>query len=90
MEISYDHTKDQLNIAKHGMSLSKTSELNFDTAFVMEDFRYDYGEKPYNAIGFIRNRLHVLTFTPRAKGIRAISLRKANIRESKKYGKKIH
>lgn len=54
MKIIYDITKDKLNIEKHGLSLSEAVELDLDTALVMEDNRYDYGEKRYNAIGFIK------------------------------------
>jgi uncharacterized protein len=90
MRITCDPRKDKLNIAKHGISLNKTSELDFDTAIVMQDNRHNYGEKRYNATGLIGNRLYVLTFTQRGKGIRVISLRKANMRERKKYDQKIH
>jgi len=40
---------------------------------------------PTQALGLLRNRVHVLVFTEIATGIRIISLRKANKREVKRY-----
>lgn len=39
--------------------------FEWDTALVVEDDRYDYGETRLRAFGFIRGRLHVMVFTPR-------------------------
>jgi uncharacterized DUF497 family protein len=42
----------------------------------------------WTALGFIGNRLHVLTYTVRGENIRLISLRKANKREREYYEEK--
>lgn len=68
MNITYDVKKNTLNSTKHGISLGRALEFDFDTALVKQDERYDYKEKRYQAIGYLGNRLHVLIFTPRKEG----------------------
>ena len=52
---------------------------------VVADLRRDYGEARCWAIGPIDDRLLVLAFTMRGNVLRAISLRKANARERRRY-----
>lgn len=56
-------------------------------ALTLEDTRRDYGEQRFQALGFIKDRLHMLVYTPRAGRIHIISLRKANDRERRRYAK---
>lgn len=62
-------------------------EFDFQEAVFLVDNRRDYTEIRYIAIGYLEKRLHILCFIQTPTGIRVISFRKANIRESKKYGK---
>ena len=55
-------------------------------AIVREDDRFDYGETRYVAFGPIDDTLYCLVFTFRGTNVRAISLRKANRRENRRYG----
>jgi uncharacterized protein len=55
------------------------------TALIVEDLRKDYGERRFQALGLIGDRLHMMVFTPRANKAHLISLRKANKREVKRY-----
>lgn len=52
---------------------------------MVEDSRRDYGERRFQALGWVGQRLFMLVFTPRDGGIHVISLRKANQRERKRY-----
>ncbi|GAB3792023.1 hypothetical protein GCM10028797_31630 [Dyella agri] len=54
-------------------------------ALFIEDTRQDYGEVRWQALGLLDGRLHMLVFAETATGIRAISFRKANKREVKRY-----
>jgi uncharacterized DUF497 family protein len=54
----------------------------------VEDDRIDYGEAKRIAIGHVRERLFVCVFVDRGSSRRILSLRKANSREVKRYGKK--
>lgn len=86
MKIEFDPRKNALNRQKHGVSLADAALLDLEAAFVVPDERRAYGEVRLQAYGLINGRLHVLAFTMRGDVLRAISLRKANAREVKRYG----
>ena len=81
--IELDPEKDAANIAKHGVSLSRSSEVDLRAALINGAHPGDDGEARWIAYGHLADRLHVLIFTIRRERIRAISLRKANRREQK-------
>ena len=85
MEIEFDSAKDALNRAKHGIPLELARHMELSAALRFADERYDYGENRSIAIGPIAGRLHVLAYTMRGDALRAISLRKANLRERTRY-----
>ncbi|MBL8445643.1 MAG: BrnT family toxin [Zoogloeaceae bacterium] len=85
MEIAFDPAKDASNIAKHGMSLAIAAEFEWESAAVWPDVRREYGEARMAAIGYIGLRLYAVVFVDRAHVRRIISLRKANLREVKRY-----
>lgn len=88
MKIELDPEKDTLNRAKHGVSLAAAADMDFEVALVEPDHRHSYGEARFQAIGPISGRLHLLAFTMRGDALRAISLRRANARERRRYGQK--
>ncbi|CAM3188181.1 hypothetical protein SAMN04488021_1204 [Paracoccus aminovorans] len=83
MRIEFDPAKDEINIAKHGVSLVRAAELEI-LAFI-EDDRNDYGETRYRAWGLIDGKAHCLAFTDRNGTLRAISLRRAHKKEMDRY-----
>jgi uncharacterized DUF497 family protein len=83
--LSFDPAKDDVNRAKHGVSLAGAEMLEWEAAVVFPDERTDYGEERVAAIGYIGQRLYVVIFTDRGEERRIISLRKANAREIKRY-----
>jgi len=85
VDISFDAAKDARNIATRGISFEQAIAFEWDTALIVADTRKDYGERRYQAVGLIADRLHVLVFTPRSGKTHVISLRKANKREVKRY-----
>lgn len=88
VKIEFDPDKDEINRAKHGVSLEIAADMDLAAALIKPDTRYPYGEARFQAIGPIYGRLHLLAFTIRGDTVRAISLRKANDRERKRYEKK--
>ncbi|MFN3779131.1 MAG: BrnT family toxin [Brevundimonas aurantiaca] len=86
MTIAFDPGKDAINREKHGLSLTRASEIDLRTAYVLVDDRQDYGEPRWRAYGMLDGRLHMLAFTVRDGVIRAISLRRANVKEVRRYG----
>ena len=85
MRIDFDPTKDKLNLADHGLSLSFARELAWDEALVWVDERYEYDE--LRMIGLVPEgtRLYYVAFVDRGKTRRIISLRHAERREVKHY-----
>jgi uncharacterized protein len=87
MLISFDPPKNATNVQECGLPFELVENLDWSTALMVEDKRKDYGERRFQATGFIGDRLHVVIFTPRAGKVHVISLRKANLREIKKHAK---
>lgn len=87
MEYEWGEGKREANCIKHGVDFAAAIWFNWESAILAEDRRRNYGEQRRVAIGFIGVRLHVLVFTLRGDAIRLIGLRKANLREVKRYEK---
>lgn len=85
LNYEYDTNKNIANIDKHGVSLSLAECFEWETAVIREDTRKQYTEQRFEAIGYIENRLHVMVYCQRVDFVRVISLRKANLREEKRY-----
>lgn len=85
MEITFDPGKDKLNRGKHGISLSRAEDFEWDTAVSWPDQRFDYDELRMCAVGLIGVRLYFLVYKERDDALRIISLRKANAREEQRY-----
>ena len=85
VDISFDSGKSEKNLLARGISFELATEFEWDSALIVEDIRKDYGERRFQALGLIGDRLHMMVFTPRANKAHVISLRKANKREVKRY-----
>jgi uncharacterized DUF497 family protein len=86
VSVAFDPEKEARNVAKHGISLARAEEMDMAAAVIREDDRFDYGETRYIAFADIDDALHCLVFTFRGSNVRAISLRKANKQEIRRYG----
>jgi uncharacterized protein len=85
VKIEFDPAKNLRNIAERGLSFELAGEFDFDTALIWIDARKVYPEVRLSALGLFAGRVHALVFSETTKGIRVISLRKANKREVKRY-----
>jgi hypothetical protein len=85
VEFLFDRGKDRINRRKHGISLSRASDFDFDAAIFLVDDWENYGEERIRATGFLDAWLYVLVFTQEGENIRAISLRKASRHEEDDY-----
>ena len=86
MIYEWDENKRQANLEKHGVDFEQVHLFDWQTAKIVEDLRYDYGEPRAIAFGMIDARLYVLVYTWREGAVRVIGLRKANEREGRFYG----
>jgi uncharacterized DUF497 family protein len=85
--VEFDPAKNATNIAIRGLSFELVEQMQWATALMEEDTRKAYGERRFQVLGFIGERLHAVVFTPRDGMVHVISLRKANSREVKRYAK---
>jgi hypothetical protein len=85
VRISFDPAKSERNGMVRGLPFDRVADFDFATAIYGVDTRRDYGETRYVAMGFLDGRLHVLCFTEIEGGIRVVSLRRANLREVRRY-----
>ena len=85
MKIEFDPVKDDLNKEKHGFSLAFAAGLDWDSALVWIDERFDYGELRMIALAPETETLFYVAFVDRGDVRRIISLRRANRREVRHY-----
>ncbi|MES2118503.1 MAG: BrnT family toxin [Pseudomonadota bacterium] len=85
MEITFDPGKDKLNRRKHGISLTRAEDFEWDTAVSWADQRFHYGDLRMCAVGLIGVRLYFLVYEENDDGLRVISLRKASTTEVRRY-----
>ncbi len=85
MHFEFDPAKDTINKAKHGVSLSVAERLDWESALVWVDDRFEYGELRMIALAPETNTLYYVAFVDRDSVRRVISLRKAERREVKYY-----
>lgn len=83
--LTCDARKNAANLAKHGVALTDAADIEWRDAVSWPDARRDDGEERMCAIACIGVRLHVVVYMDRADVRRIISLRKANLKEIKRY-----
>lgn len=85
MSYEWDEQKRLENLAKHQLDFAEAEFFDWDTALRMPSPRH--GELRWIAIGYIGDRLHIVIYTVRGESTRIISLRKANVREERRYAR---
>ena len=85
VKIEFDPAKSEKNVRERGLPFDLAAGFDFDSAYIVEDDRRDYGETRYRAIGRLSNDVAVVVFTMRRDAIRIISLRFANRKERLSY-----
>lgn len=81
--MSFDAAKDASNVAKHGISLSRAGDLAIEA--MEPDTRRSYVEPRFRAWGIIDGLPYCLGFTLRDGAVRPISLRRAHLKEFRRY-----
>lgn len=85
MKIEFDEAKNTKNIHERGIGFELAADFDLASAKIWPDTRKDYGEERFIALGYIGDRLFSMAFTLRGDVLRVISLRKANLRETRHY-----
>lgn len=86
MEITFDRAKREWTLRERGLDFAEAAEVFAGIKLERPDKRRDYGELRMVTIGYLRDRMVVVCWTPRGDARHAFSMRKANEREKAKYG----
>ena len=84
MEVTFDPVKHASNVHDRNLSFTLLEQLDWAGAVVEKDTRKAYGERRFRVLYFIGSGCTPLC-SRRAGKVHVISLRKANLREVKKY-----
>lgn len=85
MKLSYDPEKRARTLAERGLDFDDAVHVFAGPALTIEDDRRDYGEKRFQTMGLLNDRLVMIVWTQREDTLHLISMRKANDREKKKF-----
>ena len=83
--VTYDETKRQINISKHGIDLAEVGVVFDGFMQTGEDDRMAYGELRLQSLGWFRERVVFLVWTDRAAGPHVISCRYGDKHETIRY-----
>ena len=87
MEFEWDEAKRTSNLLKHGLDFADVERLDWTTARIERDHRFEYGEDRFIAVGALDGRLVAVAFTPRGNVTRVVSMRPASRRERVRHDK---
>lgn len=85
MHYEWDEQKRPSNARKHGIDFRDAIEIFAGDTVLMEDDRFDYGERRFVALGLLRGRVIAIVYTEQADMTRIISARKATKYEQHIY-----
>lgn len=86
MEFEWDSAKNEINLAKHGISFLAASRVFEDPHFFEADStRPGNGETRMKAVGMVDGRLFAVIYTVRGVNRRIISARRARDNERREY-----
>jgi uncharacterized protein len=89
MAIGFDPAKRDRTLAARGLDFADAGQVFAGPLIENPDDRSDYGEERLVTVGFLAERMVVVVWTPRGENRHIISMRKANARERKRYGKQL-
>lgn len=81
MRITFDPQKRARTLKERGLDFADAAEVFAGRHTVVTDDRRDYGEKRYISAGFLRSRMVVMVWTPRAYARHVISMRYCHAEE---------
>jgi uncharacterized DUF497 family protein len=89
MAIVFDPAKRLSTLQSRELDFAHAGEVFDGPHLTIEDDRNDYGETRYFTVGLLVGRMVVIVWTPRGDDQRVISMRRANDREQKAYGRRL-
>jgi len=89
MKFEWDEQKRITNARKHGIDFHDAIEIFAGDTVMMEDDRFDYGERRFVSLGLLRGRVITVVHTEHEGVMRIISARKATKYEQRIYFERI-
>ena len=89
MRISFDPAKRHATLTHRGLDFEDSAEVFSGPTYDRVDDRYDYGEVRMITVGWLRDRMVIVVWTPRDEVRHVISMRKANDREQARYRQRL-
>lgn len=85
MKITFDTRKCQLARDERGLDFADASIVFAGDTITVEDTRHEYGERRFQTVGFLAERMVMVVWTPRGSARHVMSMRKCNAREKAIY-----
>ncbi|MCW5849647.1 MAG: BrnT family toxin [Anaerolineae bacterium] len=85
MDLEWDEAKRQANIRKHHIDFADVGEVFNGDIVIIEDDRFDYGERRFVVFGLFRGHIVAVVYTEHGNVMRIISARKATKNEERDY-----
>jgi uncharacterized DUF497 family protein len=85
MAIGWDEAKRRRTLTERGLDFADAQKVFAGKHFTRIDDRRDYGEPRYVTAGYLDRRFVVITWTPRGRGRRIISMRYGHGEEEERY-----
>jgi uncharacterized DUF497 family protein len=89
VDIEFDPAKRRATLDARGLDMADAGEVFMSDQITFADIRFEYGEQRFVTVGYLGDRMVVLAWTARGDARRIISMRKANERETTKYGPRL-
>ena len=88
MKITFDPRKRLETLADRHLDFLDARLVLSGRVLTTEDTRKDYGERRFQTVGLLADRMVMVVWTPRGRVIHVISMRKCNDKEQARYGKR--
>jgi uncharacterized protein len=89
MKIEFDPEKRDAALAERGLDFADAWQVFEGPSFNRADTRFAYPEPRFQTYGLMRGRMVMFAWTPIKGGIRVISMRKCNDRETRQFNSRL-
>jgi uncharacterized DUF497 family protein len=89
VEISFDPEKRAWTLAERRLDFADAVRVLEGPTLTQEDDRFDYPEPRFQTYGWLDGRLVMFAWTPRADGIRVISMRNCHDKETRRIAPRL-
>jgi uncharacterized DUF497 family protein len=88
-KITFDPAKREATLRDRNLDFLDAASVFAGNHINVADVRIEYGEERFQAVGYLRERMVMVVWTPRGEARHVISMRKCNEREQKRYRERL-